>query len=645
MCIRDRNLAITLLDVLELPLAMNMVNEEVILPVELNVAPGTPANTMILTEIVGPDAGAFEFFNDLADFQASGSGNGNSSVTTVGPSMPVIAFIAAPDFEMPSDANGDGVFEATLQFTNLDIGALVVVGDFETTILDVADAAPVITSATAVSVAENETTVLTATATDADAGDTLTFSLSGTDSNVFAIDAMTGAITFASAPDFETPSDADGDNIFNIDVIATDAAGLTDTQALAVTVTDAAVESGPALTNSVDEEVTFSLSGVTAAVGSNPVTVTLVGPDAAAFGLSTTSGLFDAANPALTQVNLTMNSDIFVGILAPADFEMPGDANMDNVFEFSIQIMDDVTNNVDALQDIEVTILDVTAPIFTNTVNAAVDENQTTVATLTATDDDGDPITFSLSGTDQNAFNIDPMTGVITFVNAPDFEMPSDANMDNIFEIDVSASDGTSTTTDGFMVFINDIVESPPPIMDSIPEGTRDGQTFSVNIPFGDSLTFTLIGPDAADIDLFSSVLNFTFDSPVSSFSANFVTFSAGPGVIATPSTLDFENPTDANMDNIYEVTLVGTDDSTGQVVVVQDYEFTITDDPADNGLSAASAAPSAAPSEPVFVSAEDGAPIFEGDDDGIAVQETFVDPADVFEEAIFVADDVFEIA
>ena len=158
-------------------------------------------------------------------------------------------------------------------------------------------------------------------------------------------------------------------------------------------------------------------------------------------------------------------------------------------------------------------------------------------------------------------------------------------------------------------------------------------------------MTFTLTGPDAADIDLFSSVLNFTFDSPVSSFSANFVTFSAGPGVIATPSTLDFENPTDANMDNIYEVTLVGTDDSTGQVVVVQDYEFTITDDPADNGLSAASAAPSAAPSEPVFVSAEDGTPIFEGDDDGIAVQETFVDPADVFEEAIFVADDVFEIA
>ena len=58
-----------------------------------------------------------------------------------------------------------------------------------------------------------------------------------------------------------------------------------------------------------------------------------------------------------------------------------------------------------------------------------------------------------------------------------------------------------------------------------------------------------------------------------------------------------------------------------------------------------APSAPSASTSAPVFVSVEDEAPIFADNDSGSVADDIFVDPADVFDEAIFVADDVFEVA
>jgi VCBS repeat-containing protein len=45
-------------------------------------------------------------------------------------------------------------------------------------------------------------------------------------------------LSFISAPNFEAPTDADGDNVYEVTVKVTDGAGLFDTQAIAVTVTD-----------------------------------------------------------------------------------------------------------------------------------------------------------------------------------------------------------------------------------------------------------------------------------------------------------------------------------------------------------------------------------------------------------------------
>ena len=83
--------------------------------------------------------------------------------------------------------------------------------------------APTITSAATASFAENGTgTVYTATATDPDAGTTLTYSLTGTDASLFNINATTGVVTFKSAPNYEAPTDAGGNNVYNITVGASD---------------------------------------------------------------------------------------------------------------------------------------------------------------------------------------------------------------------------------------------------------------------------------------------------------------------------------------------------------------------------------------------------------------------------------------
>src|SRR4029079_14295546 len=91
----------------------------------------------------------------------------------------------------------------------------------------------------AVSVVENTAAVTTVAATDANAGTTLTYSIAGgDDARLFTINAGTGALSFITAPDFETPADAYGNNVYDVIVRASDGS-LVDTQAISVTVTDA----------------------------------------------------------------------------------------------------------------------------------------------------------------------------------------------------------------------------------------------------------------------------------------------------------------------------------------------------------------------------------------------------------------------
>ena len=70
----------------------------------------------------------------------------------------------------------------------------------------------------------------------------------------------------------------------------------------------------------------------------------------------------------------------------------------------------------------------------------------TALGTYTATDDDEDTTTLSLGGADGSKFNIDQDDGgELRFKKKPDYEKPTDADMDNVYEVTVQASDGKLT--------------------------------------------------------------------------------------------------------------------------------------------------------------------------------------------------------
>ncbi len=106
------------------------------------------------------------------------------------------------------------------------------------------DNTPTITSngagtTAAINVAENTTAVTTVTATDADApSQTLTYSIvGGADQALFTINSSTGQLSFTSARNFETPTDAGANNVYDVVVRASDGT-LFDDQSIAVTITN-----------------------------------------------------------------------------------------------------------------------------------------------------------------------------------------------------------------------------------------------------------------------------------------------------------------------------------------------------------------------------------------------------------------------
>ena len=92
---------------------------------------------------------------------------------------------------------------------------------------------------------------------------------------------------------------------------------------------------------------------------------------------------------------------------------------------------------------------------------AAVDydeNNRGTVASYTAVDPERATITWTLAGDDQDDFRISSR-GVLTFTDPPDYETPTDSNVDSTYEVAVQASDGTNTPTQTVSVRVTNLDE------------------------------------------------------------------------------------------------------------------------------------------------------------------------------------------
>ncbi|HWP97544.1 MAG TPA: stalk domain-containing protein [Syntrophomonadaceae bacterium] len=164
------------------------------------------------------------------------AGGVDDSLFNLVSSTGVLTFKSPPNYESPSDSGGNNVYNVIIRATDsmadADQNVAITVTNVNET--------PTVTSGTSVSVPENQTAAYTATADDPDGGTTITWSITGgADAALFTINGSTGAVTFKSAPNYESPGDSGGNNIYNITVKATDNGGLWDTGDVAITVTDA----------------------------------------------------------------------------------------------------------------------------------------------------------------------------------------------------------------------------------------------------------------------------------------------------------------------------------------------------------------------------------------------------------------------
>jgi len=207
-------------------------------------------NTGFVTTVKATDADAG------AALAYSIAGGVDAAKFTINSSTGALNFVSPPNFEMPTDSGANNVYDVTVRVSD---GTLVDTQAISVTVTNVNEAPAIVSngagSTAAVSVAENSSAVTTVAASDADAGAQLTYSIAGgADASQFTIDATTGALKFAAAPDHEKPTDSGADNTYDVIVKVSDG-NLFDTQALSVTVanvaeaTDSVVGSGTSSTS------------------------------------------------------------------------------------------------------------------------------------------------------------------------------------------------------------------------------------------------------------------------------------------------------------------------------------------------------------------------------------------------------------
>ena len=96
-----------------------------------------------------------------------------------------------------------------------------------------------------------------------------------------------------------------------------------------------------------------------------------------------------------------------------------------------------------------------TAPTFTSLQTAGIVENLTAAYQALANDADGDALTFSISGgADAARFSI-TAAGAVTFSPAPDFDLPTDADGNNIYAVQIRVSDGRNSVEQLVNITVN----------------------------------------------------------------------------------------------------------------------------------------------------------------------------------------------
>ena len=154
------------------------------------------------------------------------------------------------------------------------------------------------------------------------------------------------------------------------------------------------------------------------------------------------------------------------------------------------------------------------APELIGVMEFAIDENNTAVADITATDIEGDTLTYSISGgDDQTLFDINASTGALSFKTRPDYENPQNSELNNIFAVTVTATDsGNLTASQTFIVTVNDVINHVTITNTAINENDSGAIVGTLSAAIDDttathSYTYSLSGTDASSFEVVSGEL------------------------------------------------------------------------------------------------------------------------------------------
>ena len=337
-----------------------------------------------------------------------------------------LTFRNPPDYERPADSDRDNEYEVTVRASDGQV-----YGTYEVAVnVEAVDEAPEFQrgSRDSFSYRENGASDLyTYRATDPE-GAEVTWSVSGTDGGDFEI-SETGVLSFEEAPDYDDPADDDDDNEYEVTVVATDQTGHGASLPVKVTVID--VNEGPIISGTGQFIVRENHDAVLG---------TYTGRDPEDPDLEITRWSVTGRD----RGDFVISEDGELSFRNPPDYERPADSNRDNTYEVTVRASDgsyygnfEVTVTVEAVNE---------PPDITGDEAISYQESSDkALETYRATDPEKTDITWGLSGADSGAFAISE-TGVLTFLNAPDYESPTDSGSDNVYEVTVEATDEDGET-------------------------------------------------------------------------------------------------------------------------------------------------------------------------------------------------------
>ncbi|TGG96538.1 MAG: cadherin-like beta sandwich domain-containing protein [Aphanocapsa feldmannii 277cV] len=243
----------------------------------------------------------------------------------------------------------------------------------------------------------------------------------GTDSDGYALDSVVLKLSDEKLK-YAPPADQTGDNFTTFNFKVND--GTEDSASIYIMAIDPDLISGRRDVEYIENDTT-AVEDYNITIPGSP-TWTLSGDDSGKFDIDS-SGTLTFKNP--------------------PDFESPADSDVDNDYKLTVEVnVGGTTGELDVTVTVKNEIPVFATQDWKNYTEIYYAENGTKeVGTYEASDSEKGSVSFALGGVDSNSFNIDSSSGTLTFVSSPDYANPSDIDADNVYNISIIANSAGSS--------------------------------------------------------------------------------------------------------------------------------------------------------------------------------------------------------